>query len=163
MNVSTVDIGFRQGGRWFLSSFGGPWICCCRCGCAVSRDDDSSHLFCCSHHLLDPVIRLLACSALCALALMHLEALSVTGCRDDEPAVRGSSVEKADPRARRNPAAKNEFSSAMEYDGNDLNRTASSTEARHTNAVRANSHGETDFSIQVDCRQLGLVASLMTV
>jgi len=57
-------------------------ICrCCCCGRAVLRDDDSSHLLRRSHSL-EPVLRLLACSALCALVLVQLEALFVTGCRD---------------------------------------------------------------------------------
>ncbi len=80
----------------------------------------------------------------------------------DEPAVCEFSVKKVDHRARRNPAVKNEWLSTVRHDGNDLNRTASSTKAEHTNAVWANGHGGTDFSIQVDCRQLVPVASLTT-
>ncbi len=81
----------------------------------------------------------------------------------DEPAAHESLIEKADHRARRNPAAKNELPSAVRHDSNDPNRTASSIKAGHTDAVRVNGHSGTDFPIQVACRQLVLVASLMTV
>ncbi len=71
-------------------------------------------------------------------------------------------AEQAHLRVDSNSVARNEFPLAMKPDGNQLNRTASSTKASHVHAVRAHSSGEMGLSIQVACRQLVLVFSLMT-